>query len=540
MRQIPFHTSPTTNASTSIAHLGAYVGLSSVRAARYDGLVSRGELIGAVLDGRYRVDARIGRGAMGSVYRGERLKLGRVVAIKVMQDGLLDDASRRRFEREAMAMAKLEHPHCASVLDVGAHDDAPYVVMEFVDGKNLKQLLAAGPLPTSRAVEITRQVLSGLAHAHEHGVIHRDIKPANIVLSQKSGLGDHVKILDFGLARFNQDASNLTAGMVVGTPSYMAPEQIAGAAIDHRSDLYSCGVMLFELLTGTKPFEAADPVATCMKHLKEPPPRLADVARGRSFGALESVVARALAKDPDARFATAHDFSKALLDAKSTGHERATDATMSLDEVIAESSVAPTNVAPRAAARKPRAHIVVVALGAVALAGGALFVAAKSNADTPKQPAATLPEPAEPPPAPPPVVAEDPVADLVTRATELASNGRRQDAIDTLLKARKTYGKDARLPYTLAKLYLDKMWWADGLKQARDALALDPQLRSDADLIKLALRGFNTTKSYDWTLARFLRVDIGDAAKPYMEDTAKNHPNPIVRSRATAELRRYK
>ncbi|HSN30999.1 MAG TPA: serine/threonine-protein kinase, partial [Kofleriaceae bacterium] len=200
-----------------------------------------GDLTGVVLDGRYRVGERVGRGAMGSVYRGERLKLGRVVAIKVMQDDTVSDAFRQRFEREAMAMAKLEHPHCGSVLDVGTHQDSPYVVMEFVDGKNLKEVLEAGPLPPQRAIDITRQVLSGLSHAHEHGVIHRDIKPANIVLSQKSGLGDHVKILDFGLARFHAQASNLTAGIVVGTPNYMAPEQIAGKPIDQRADLYACG-----------------------------------------------------------------------------------------------------------------------------------------------------------------------------------------------------------------------------------------------------------------------------------------------------------
>ncbi|HEX5063516.1 MAG TPA: hypothetical protein VFV99_29265 [Kofleriaceae bacterium] len=138
-----------------------------------------------------------------------------------------------------------------------------------------------------------------------------------------------------------------------------------------------------------------------------------------------------------------------------------------------------------------------------------------------------------------PAPKSDAVADLIARANELA-DGQRQAAIELLTKARKTYPDDARLPYHLALLYLDKMWWADGLKQARAAIALDPKLRSDPDLIKLVLKGFNTTKNYDWTLAKFLREDVGDAAKPYMEDTAKNHPNPIVRQRATAELRRYK
>src|SRR6185312_7049842 len=209
-----------------------------------------------------------------------------------------DEATRRRFEREALAMAKLEHPHCGAVIDVGVHDGFPYVVMEFVSGQNLKELLAAGPLPIRRAAEITRQVLSGLSHAHEHGLIHRDIKPANIVLSHKEGVGDHAKILDFGIARSINDTTNLTGALVLGTPNYMAPEQIRGTGIDLRVDLYACGVMLFELLTGKKPFEAKDPVAICMAHLNTPAPTLASKLPQRDFGPLEAVVARALAKDP--------------------------------------------------------------------------------------------------------------------------------------------------------------------------------------------------------------------------------------------------
>jgi serine/threonine-protein kinase len=514
--------------------------------------LKRGELTGEVLDGRYRVGERVGRGAMGSVYRGERLKLGRVVAIKVMQEGMLDESFRKRFEREAMAMAKLEHPHCGSVLDVGVHEGCPYVVMEFVDGKNLKDVLEEeGPLAMQRAVEITRQVLSGLAHAHEHGVIHRDIKPANIVLSQKSGLGDHVKILDFGLARLNEEASNLTAGIVLGTPNYMSPEQITGAAVDQRTDVYACGVMLFELLTGVKPFTAPDPVATCMKHLKEPPPRLADAAPGRSFGILENVVARALEKDPARRFASAPAFSTALSDAVARRSEPSlAEPTLALQPAPVESTalanpVEPSTVLARPAVteppRKRKGLVAAIGGGVVAVGVGvALLVANRGDADPPKPdapPVTVEVVPPPPAPAPPP---SDAVDELVTRASKLASAGQREGAIDLLMKARKTYPDDARLPYHLARLYLEKMWWADGLKQARAAIALDPNLKSDAELIKLVLRGFNTTKSYDGTLARFLRDDIGEPARAYVEDTAKNHPNPIVRSRATAELRRYK
>jgi len=286
--------------------------------ARYRvGVSSVDEMIGHILDGRYKVLEPISEGAMGVVYRGERLKLGRPVAIKVLRDELPNElASRKRFEVEAMAMAKLEHPHCVSVLDVGLHEDKPYVVMDFVSGTNLREILDRdGPLDIPRAAEIMRQVLSGLAHAHELGIMHRDIKPANIMLSHKTGIGDQIKILDFGLARPLDGESNLTGSMMVlGTPAYMAPEQCSGGAIDARTDLYACGVLLFELVTGKKPFhsEKDDPIEIVRMHLDKPPPRLDAIAPGRPYGELEAVVARALAKAPMDRYQSAGELSAAI------------------------------------------------------------------------------------------------------------------------------------------------------------------------------------------------------------------------------------
>ena len=275
------------------------------------------DLTGAVLDGRYKVLEAVAKGAMGTVYRAERLKLGKIVAVKVLHDELPDElSSRKRFEIEAMAMAKLEHPNCAAVLDVGVHEGRPFVVMDYITGTDLKTLLDAGPVPPQRAISIVRQVLSGLAHAHELGIIHRDIKPANIILGQKAGLGDHVKILDFGLARLQAEStvSRLTTGIVVGTPAYMAPEQIRGHAIDARADLYACGVLLFELLTGHKPFSSPkdDPIEVVSMHLKNPVPRLDAMLPGTDFGELETVVAHALQKVAGDRFQTATEFVAAL------------------------------------------------------------------------------------------------------------------------------------------------------------------------------------------------------------------------------------
>jgi len=590
-----------------------------------------GDLSGLILDDRYQVIELIGEGAMGKVYRAERLKLGRIVAIKVMNEAMNgtrterlgdDVAGRRRFEREATAMAKLEHPHCASVLDIGVHDNRPYVVMDFVSGTNLTKLIDEGPVPIERAVEITRQVLSGLAHAHELGITHRDIKPANIVLSQKAGLGDQVKILDFGLARLSEESSNLTTGIILGTPSYMAPEQIRGIVIDGRADLYACGIMLFELLTATKPFRTPgnDPLGICMMHINEPAPRLADALPGRDFGALEQVVARALEKDRERRFATAGEFAAAMSEAigrpslvtppagltipSPTGprpaattrgkdvSELASAATSALtvesvkpppsrpspsspptELTVPLAPVAPPPrppspsppptalTAPLAPAAPPASQpsatspptaphrrriaiagaiLAIVAAAAavivVQMRGGAAPAPAPAASPPPSPPVTTDTEAAAPPQAP---SVEDPVADLVARAGGLAASGRLKPAIDLLAKARKTYPQDPRLPYHAGVIYLDKMYFADGLPLVRAAIALDPAYRSDDTLIKLLVRGFNATASYDGMIARFLREDIGAAAKPYLEETAQHHPNPIVRNRATAELRRY-
>src|SRR5690242_8909863 len=256
------------------------------------------DLSGTVLDGRYQIVERMAEGAMGVVYRGLRTKLNRAVAIKVMHTALPGAmAARERFEREAKLMALLEHPHCVSVIDFGLHEGKPYVVMELVRGRSLHDLIVEqGKFEVPRAADIVRQVLSALAHAHEQGVIHRDVKPANIMITPKAPLGVHARLLDFGLARLCGSNTSLTDGVAVGTPSYMSPEQCRGDKVDERCDLYACGVVLFELLTGRKPFVADDPIAIIRKQLEQPPPRLADAAPG-DYGALEDVIARALAKD---------------------------------------------------------------------------------------------------------------------------------------------------------------------------------------------------------------------------------------------------
>ena len=270
------------------------------------------DLSGAVLDERYRILAPLAQGAMGAVYRGERVGLGRAVAIKVMHAALPGQMSaRERFEREAELMAKLAHPHCVSVLDFGVYDGKPYLVMELVRGKSLHDLIVAErQLHPRRAADIARQLLAGVAHAHELGIIHRDIKPANIMVSPKEALGDHVQILDFGLARLRESTSMLTQGIAVGTPSYMAPEQCRGEKLDARVDVYATGVVLFEMIAGRKPFVAKDPLAIVKMQLTEQPPKLGDFASGAD--ALEPIVARALQKQPNDRYASAVEMAAAI------------------------------------------------------------------------------------------------------------------------------------------------------------------------------------------------------------------------------------
>ncbi|MDX2019966.1 MAG: serine/threonine-protein kinase [Deltaproteobacteria bacterium] len=270
-------------------------------------------LVGKILAQRYRVVERLAEGAMGVVYRGERLTLNRNVAIKFLHPAVAQqEALRKRFEIEAQAMGRLSHPNCVSVIDFGV-DDVPYLVMEYVQGKNLRALLNDGGFNTTRALSIGRQLLTALVHAHAQGIIHRDIKPENLLLQQSAGLDDHLRVLDFGLAKLMDNGAGLTAGFALGTPNYMAPEQIQEGGIDARADLYAAGVVLFELLTGVQPF-AADSVGEVLRrHLQVTAPRLREAAPARGFSpALDDVVFCAMAKRPSERFPTAAQMLAAL------------------------------------------------------------------------------------------------------------------------------------------------------------------------------------------------------------------------------------
>ncbi|RYZ37112.1 MAG: serine/threonine protein kinase, partial [Myxococcaceae bacterium] len=270
--------------------------------------------IGSVLQGRYRILERLAAGGMGIVYRGERLEVGKSVAIKFLHAwAAREEDFRKRFQVEARAMSRLTHPCCVSVMDFGVDQESPYMVMDFVTGDTLRGLLREGPLPLPRALGALRQVLAGLAHAHEQGIIHRDIKPENIIVTHAVGLGEQVRILDFGLAKLRDEVTGITSGMMLGTPAYMAPEQIHGEPVGPPTDLYAAGVLLFELLTGRKPFSATGNAELLRMHREVTPPLLRTVAPEAGFRAeLEAALAKAMAKSPAERFQSATEFLAAL------------------------------------------------------------------------------------------------------------------------------------------------------------------------------------------------------------------------------------
>ena len=276
-------------------------------------------MIGRTLPGGYHILDLISVGGMGRVYRAEQSVLGRTVAVKVIHPHLLaDENAALRFMTEARAASQLNHPNSVSVYDFGRTEDGqPYLVMEFLRGKDLATVAwEEGPLPFTRTTDVLRQALAALGEAHELGIVHRDLKPENIILEPLRRGGDHVKVVDFGLAKLKGDAlgrSITNPGIVCGTPDYMSPEQGRGDPLDGRSDLYGLGVVLFQLLTGRLPFDADTPTQIVMMHLTIPVPDPRQVAPERNIPEpLVEVVQKAMAKDQAARYQDAAEFSDAL------------------------------------------------------------------------------------------------------------------------------------------------------------------------------------------------------------------------------------
>jgi serine/threonine-protein kinase len=279
-------------------------------------------LLGYTLDAKYRLESQLGIGGMGTVYRARHLLIDRPVAVKVLNPRFVEDeAARTRFQREARAAGRLQHTNAVTVTDFGQTPDGyVYIVMELLEGRTLREILAKeAPLDAARSVSIMLQVAAAVAAAHEAGIIHRDLKPANIFIVQRTEVPAIVKVLDFGIAKLaaesleEDDIKSLTqVGAMIGTPRYMSPEQCDGAELTPAADVYSLGVILYEMLTGTVPFSGSTPLAIAMKHTSELPrsPRefVASIPP-----ALENVVLHTLEKRPQDRPANAAEFRQELL-----------------------------------------------------------------------------------------------------------------------------------------------------------------------------------------------------------------------------------
>src|SRR5262245_49617814 len=318
--------------------------------------------------GRYEIRSKIGEGGMGEVYVARDTQLGRDVAVKVLPANYSDDAERlHRFEQEACAASALNHPNILSIYDVGTHNGSPYVVSELLQGQTLRQRISGTALPQRKATDYALETARGLAAAHEKGIVHRDLQPDNLFITNDG----RVKILDFGLAKLtgagNSELSqtgiptrrvDTDPGKVMGTVGYMSPEQVKGRSVDHRSDIFSFGAILYEMLSGRRAFHGESAAETMSAILKEDPPELSETNE-RISPALERLVNHCLEKNPEERFHSARDLAFAL--------ESLSSSTPISGQTIAVSGFAPRHLTRRELIFASVAAIAVIAL-AVALA----------------------------------------------------------------------------------------------------------------------------------------------------------------------------
>jgi hypothetical protein len=520
---------------------------------------------------------------MGVVYKGERVQLGRAVAVKFLHPWIAAQKTfLSRFENEAKAMSRLLHPHCVSVIDFGV-EGSPYLVMDFVTGRTLRDLMLGERLAPGRAMRLGQQLLAGLAHAHEQGIVHRDLKPENLILSEEVGLKEHLRILDFGLAKL-RDGPQMTAGMAVGTPSYMSPEQSGSeGAIDSRTDLYTVGVVLFEMFAGRKPFQSENVGEVILMQREAPPPKLRAVAPDAGYSAeLEALLDKALSKLPEDRFQSAGEMAAALaatpegkaatqdaagavaapangkvVEAKAKADpkkDRARppapaptvrqDAKTTIDSVSAVRRRLEEESKSEASAAAPTgrqlrmawigALFVVVALLAL-LIGRGLRNRGEATATAARPPA---PAPTGAPAAAPARAAAAPTAAAAAagdtpqleQARQMVARGEIDAAVSLLNQLRAQQPDNADVPYLLAMVDFDNRRWPDGLAAAQIAVRKNPALKSDPDLIKGAIRSLVSDRGFERSQA-FLR-SLGQPAMPFIKEAAAHDASPKVRERA--------
>lgn len=463
------------------------------------GAVLNDPLIGAVIGDRYRIVERIGVGGMGTVYRAEHTMMRRDLAIKVLLPDLGGkDEFARRFVREAESASRLTHPNIITVTDFGrTADGLLFLVMEYLAGQSLTSVIRQGPVPLPRALAIIRQILAALRHAHAGGVVHRDLKPDNIMLIHRDGRDDVVKILDFGIAKVSEPSSGeeaLTqAGVVFGTPEYLSPEQALGETVDARADIYAAGVILFEMLTGRRPYDAKEKVRIISMHLSHPLPRMRDVNPDVLVPApLEELVLQALEKNRDHRFSSAAAFMTALDEAEALSAPGTPPPLTSRPSAtaFAETAVGPSPLKPSATERGARAERrdqrnglfrghprrVVAAAAALGLAGIAVIVIVATSSDRPSNRLASAPDR----PATVPVALET----QIRRVELLLASGEIIKARAALAQLLAEHPRNARIRYLLGRLAFAENRHGDALDDYREAIALDAGFRGDPVLLE--------------------------------------------------------
>lgn len=516
--------------------------------------VSRDPLTDTIIGERYRILGRIGEGGMGTVFRVEHTHMKKVLALKLLRPEFssVQDAA-RRFEREAQSASRLSHPNIISVTDFGQGAGGEmFLVMEFVAGEPLVEVLTREKrLDPSRACRITCQILSALEHAHVEGVIHRDLKPANVMLVRDPKGQETVKILDFGIAKMTQTQGTdepLTRGlMIFGTPAYMSPEQAAGQEVDLRADLYSCGIMLFEMLSGRKPFANDDLVKLLSMQITQPPPRLTEVAPDlRLPPALESAVMRVLDKDREKRFASAGDFRKALEDTNTDVAERgarfaATSVRMGFTLGAKLWSKRPVVVAAlqrslqaiRTAKDRMDDHaqpllkhlpervrpavipaVVVILLLVLTIARGSARKGAAPKLEPPK---------------PKPVAAE--LKSPIKHIEETMAKGLLTEARVLIMQQISAHPNEGRVRYLLGNLEFADKNPAAGLQAYEEALRLDPGLRADAALL-VNIRSELNDRKLGLLALEMLVKQVGKPAVDILADIASDDRRAEFRAAA--------
>lgn len=487
------------------------------------------KLVGQVFANRYRLIEALGSGTMGTVYRAEHVHMKKMLAVKVLHATHVKDSEVvERFQREAQAAANIDHPNICAATDFGKQDEQTYyLVMEFIDGRSLHEAIKDGEsFSQLRAIHLMKQVCAGLMRAHELGVVHRDLKPENILLVERDGDEDFVKITDFGVAqvRLFKDAARLTqAGVVYGSPLYMSPEQAGGKEVDHRADLYSVGIMLYELLTGKLPFYAKSLTIVLNMHLQDPPAPFREANPYQQIDPeLEEIVMRLLAKRRDERFQSAEE----LLNTLQAVEDRLTKPGKS-------------GKSDSSGAGLFKAALISLT---VILTGILIVIAAWSLVDL-DGPGGTAGESGD-------STAEQREGEaLAADRAEYAKNPDVERALKSISvspeKGLRTLtaitAKDSENPHAyflLGHAHIDQGQWEQGFAAYRTAIEFEPSYARDRELLDDVMRRFESSKTDESEQAeKFIRMKLKSAATARLAALAEFHKVRRIRKRALELLR---